>query len=395
MHDLAISKDHYTHVPHYSGEVMEEVMQDYRLYPPMRVWGDSLKYIVATLVGKILPCCRVKESQADEIYDMMSSYISENVTDLVEYHRHMDGLNVLWPALKQKMLGNRGLWKMMRDSGAESLSFAQFPVSLVPRAIALESAFGVNYDNAGIYRKLLRVQDLSMRSAAVEPELVELRRRAHHARECIFRHIPVLKEIDSVPSEEKLGTVVTTGAGLLIELRKYGMTLAQIQSLRVIACDMDESLRKELDMVCRYDFGVSFAETGIEYRFCAVEELLKDDTLYGKVNVVLMDGILSYCKNERQIQNYIYGAERLCDPANSVIFCDLTVFDWSLLRCAVVQGWVSEDKNFAMHPELSAKIAVRKMRRICRNLDFKFSYEIDPRNPSPLGVVFWINDTIA
>ena len=353
---LFVKKDHYTHVLHYEGELMEDLLQDYESYPPMRVWGDSLKYVLATVTGRIFPWCKVKEEQVDEIYNMMHNHVVDNVKDSKARCEHLQGLNEMWSTLKRKMLNNRGLWMMMRDSGAQSLSFARFPVSLVPRAIALESAFGVNYDNANFYRELLRVLDLSMRSAVAEPEFVELRRRAYNARKCILKHIPELEKYRSFSSGVKLGTVVTTGAGLLIELRKFGMTLAQIQSLRIVACDMDKTLLKELDVVFQHDFGVSFAESCIEYRFCTVEELLRDESLYGKVNVVLMDGILSYCQSEAQIRTYISGAKRLCDPRNSVIFCDLTVLDISLLRCALVQGWVSEDKDFAMHPELSAKL---------------------------------------
>ena len=57
--------------------------------------------------------------------------------------------------VEKKLSDNAGLVQYMNDWGSCSRSFAQFPATLVPRAIALESAFGTNYDNAGRYHKLL------------------------------------------------------------------------------------------------------------------------------------------------------------------------------------------------------------------------------------------------
>lgn len=390
---LRVKTDHYAHVPHYKGELMEEVMQDYAKYPPMQGWDDALKYVFSTLAGKIFPWCKVTDDDAQKVYTIMYEYIKDNVHDKQELQIQLEGLDRLWPDLKQMMLGNRGLWKFMCDVGAQSLSFAIFPVRLTPRSIALESAFGVNYDNAGVYKPLLMVQDISMRSAAVEPEFVELRRRAYYARQCMLDRIPGLRDIKDIPSKEKLGTVVTLGAGLMPEFRKFGFTLAQVQSLNIVACDMDRNARKDLEMVMRYDFGVSLAETGIDYRNCMLQEVLNDRSLLGKVDVLLIDGVLSYCQSEQQLIDYLRGAKALLSKQNhGVIFCDLTVLDPTLMRCAIVQGWKTEDKAHAMHPDTSPKKAIAKMERACESVGgLHMRYEVDPRNPSPLGVIFWLS----
>ena len=219
----------------------------------------------------------------------------------------------------------------------------------------------------------------------MEPEFVELRRRAHFANATIRQLIPELEQYVVTPSKKKLARVVTLGAGLLVELRKFGFTLAQIQSLDIVACDMDESLLVELDTVFQHDFGVPFAESGIDYRFCTIEEVLADEKLRKTTGVLLIDGVLSYCRDKQHMLEYVAGAARLVEPGGCIL-CDWQVMEVSLIRCALVQCWVS-----SMKPELTAGRAVRKAKWIARKLNMQIEYEIDPRNPRPLGVIvrYW------
>ncbi len=387
MH-LKVSKDHYAHVPHYHEESVELEMYDVDKFPPMKVWDDSLKYVFATVIGKVFPWARVGQRQVDKVYQKMCDYMQRVCKDEAEFTHYLRGVNEMWPEFSEKMKNNRGLWKFMMDVGAESLSFARFPATLVPRAIALESAFGRNYDNAGVFR-VLDDGCISSRCATVEPEFVELRRRKHLAQDTIFAYIPELRRYRDKPAPQKIATVVTLGAGLLAELRSGKMTLPMIQSLHIIACDMDTTIKDELDVVFQYDYGVTFNETGIEYRFCKLEDVLADKALRRRVKIVFLDGVLSYCSSVEKMQRYIEQVEALLE-SDGVIMCDLTVLDPSLVRCAVVQEWKTNDKDFKMRPELSANKAIKKIERICNNLNFDMKYEVDLRNPNPLGVVFWI-----
>lgn len=388
---LWTKRDHYVRVPYYPGEPMEEAMRDYETYPPMKVWSDSLKYVLATVGGKIFPWCRPTEQQIERVHRELLGYACEYCATMKELEQEIAGIEKLWPALREKLQDNAGLVKFFldeRSSGARSLSFAQFPATLVPRAIALESAFGVNYDNAGVYHELAP-GCISCRCGAVEPEFVELRRRAYFAKATIFQQFPELVNYAEHPAPEKLGRVVTLGAGLLVELRKYGFTLAQIQSLDIIACDMDKTLMKELDVVFMHDFGVPFKESGIDYRFCSIEEVLADQSLYGTVKVALIDGVLSYCRNKQQMLMYVAGAERLLAPGGCIL-CDWQVMEISLIRCALVHCWVS-----TMKPSFMPFFAIWIAKWIARKLNLNIEYEVDPRNPRPLGVIvrYWTKKT--
>lgn len=373
-------RDHYTHVPHYPGEPMEEAMRDYEKYPPMAVWGDSLEYVLATVLGRFFPWCRPSQRQLERIHRELLGYACQHCATMDELAREIKGIEELWPKLRKKLENNAGLVKFMNDVGSCSRSFAQFPATLVPRAIALESAFGVNYDNAGRYHTL-EPGCISCRCGAVEATFVELRRRAWFAKSLIFQLFPELANYVDHPSEKKLGTVITLGAGLLVEFRKFGFTLAQIQSLNIIACDMDETLLKELDTVFLHDFGVPFAESGIDYRFCRIEELFEDPMLWGKADLVLLDGVLSYCRNKQHMLEYVAGAVKLMKPTG-FIMCDWQLMEISLIRCAVVQCWES-----TMKPELTPRFAIRKAKWIARKLGLEIDYQVDPRNPRPLGVI--------
>lgn len=385
---LWTKRDHYAHVPFYEGEPMEEAMRDYKTYPPMKAWGDSLKYVLATIGGRVFPWRRPTKQQLDQIHRGLLGYACEDCSTHEEREQEVRGIEKLWPHLEKKLASNAGLVKYMNDHGTVSHSFAQFPATLVPRAIALESAFGTNYDNAGIYREL-KPGCISCRCGAVEPEFVELRRRAYFAKSTVFQQFPELVYHAEHPSKKKLGRVITLGGGLLVELRKFGWTLAQIQSLDIIACDMDKTLLKELDVVFLHDFGVPFAESGIDYRFCSIEEVLADESLRGTAQVVLMDGILSYCRDKQHMLEYVAGAKSLL-MLGGCILCDWQVMEISLIRCALVQCWES-----TMKPELAACFAVGKAKWIARKLGLKVEYQIDPRNPRPLGVIvrYWLRSS--
>lgn len=378
-------RDHYAHVPYYKGEPMEEAMRDYETYPPMTVWNDSLKYILATVGGRVFPWRRPTERQLERIHRELLGYACEHYTATEELKQGLDGVNTLWPKLYEKLEDNAGLVKLMNNYGAKSWAFAQFPATLVPRAIALDSSFGNNYDNAGTYCCLMG-DHASCWSGAVTPVLVELRRRAYFAKSTIFQQFSELVNYANHPAPQKLGRVITAGGGLLVEFRKYGWTLSQIQSLDIIACDMDETLLKELDVVFMHDFGVPFSETGIQYRHCTIEEMLADESLYGTAKVFLIDGVLSYCRDKQQMLAYVAGAKNCLTP-DGCILCDWQIMEISLLLCVLVHCWVS-----TMKPELFPWMAVWKAKWIARKLGLRVEYQVDPRNPRPLGVIarYWV-----
>lgn len=377
---LFTKSNHYADKPYYPSEPAELDMRNWRVFPAMRVWKDSLKYIFSTVCGKIFPWCRVSDKMVRKVQRDLAAHINAACQTKQEHRDFMQGTKKIWPDLARMLRNNRGLVKFMNDGGSNSLSFAIFPAKLVPRAIALESEWGANYTNAGKFARLLPI-DVSRRSAAVEPTFVFLRERTHEAYEEIMAAFPELEKYRNEPAKEKLGCIVDLGAGLLAEFRKFGITLAQIKSLRIVACDMDTTLRKELDVVFMHDFGVPFAETGIEYRTCSIEEVLVDSELLGGARIVLMDGVASYLKEET-LQDYVSGMKKLLAPGG-VIRCDLQVMEVSLIRCAKVQGWES-----AMKPEWTAGCAIKKMQRVARKAGLELLSKVDSRNPRPVGVCF-------
>ena len=66
--------------------------------------------------------------------------------------------------------------------------------------------------------------------------------------------------------------------------------------------------------------------------------------------------------------------------------CDWQIMEISLIRCALVQCWVS-----SMKPSLKPFLAILIAKWIARKLNLEIEYEVDPRNPRPLGVIvrYW------
>lgn len=374
---LSVKKDHYAHVPIYRGEKTEEELADYHTYPPMTVWGDSLKYVFATGMSKVLPMMRPSQEQVDEIYRRLVDYAKVHCANDVELEDDLRGIREVWAKVATGIKANRGLYDYMDDYGAESRSFFRF-LDLVPHAIALESAFGVNYDNAGNYHELAP-GCISRKCAVSEPIFVDLRRRGHHSgllAHWVYNYHP----------EDYL---VTLGCGLMLELRKFGVfTLEQIRKMHIIACDADPDVRKHLDVVFRHDFGVPFEATGIEFRQCNIEEVLHDERLYDRVAAILLDGVASYL-DESTLLNYLLRMKRMLRPYGRIA-CDLQVMECSLIRCATALLWKSD-----MHPELTVNWAVKKMLDLSRRAGLDCQYEIDPRNPRPVGVYYYLGDGIG
>ncbi len=180
---------------------------------PYESLGDSLKYILATVSGRIFPWRKPTKEQIGQIHRELIGYAYSHCPTGEELEADIAGIEKLWSELEKKLSDNAGLVQYMNDWGSCSRSFAQFPATLVPRAIALESAFGTNYDNAGRYHKLLP-GCISTRCAAVEPEFVELRRRAHFANATIRQLIPELEQYVVTPRpKKKVGSSGHSGCG--------------------------------------------------------------------------------------------------------------------------------------------------------------------------------------
>lgn len=382
---MRIPVNHYANVEIYAGEWAEEAMRDYKNYPPMQVWDDSLKYIVWTVSGQIFPPFRPKLKDVEQVLKTLSDHAAmvissdstlstDEKTRLIKGYR--DGINEMWPRLQEKLLRNRGLHELMTTGGgAKSTTFAKFPTDLVPTAVALESAWGVNFGNDGRFAKF-PFGDFSLRYIT-EPIFVELRRRTHYAQEVIKREYQRWR----AHRDGRSFRVISLGAGLLIEFRKFDMSLDFLKKMDIVACDANKSLKNYLDTVFQYDLGGSFAESGIDYRFADISEVLNDRTLWGTANVVLMDGVLSYLKNKEEMAEYVKGMKRLLKPAGCIV-CDLQILDISLVRCALVHEWKS-----TMSPELNAKVAISKIGWIGREAAMDYSVSVDNRNPKPLGVI--------
>ena len=379
---LFTKADHYADRIIYPSEEIEREMRDHNIYSPMTVWEDSLKYVVTTISGKIFPFLRATPERIEAIRQDLISYAKEHCSTVDEFQQDMMGIREIWSEVVDELNSNLGLVHFMEDWGAHSRSFFRF-LDLVPQAIALESAFGANYDNAGVYHKL-SPGCISRRCAVFEPIFVDLRRRCHHSNNLVRWAM----------NEHPEDYIVTLGCGLMVEFRKFGFTLEDIKRLHIIACDMNPELLRYLDVVFQHDFGVPFSESGIEYRECCIEDLLCDELLYGKASVVLLDGVMSYCKDEAHMLEYLTGMKKLLRPYGRIA-CDLQVMEPSLIKDALVLGWKSGENEPRMKPERNAKTAVRKLQRLSQQVGLDLQYEIDPRNPRPVGVYFFLGRNIG
>lgn len=340
-------------------------------YHPVKTW----QYILKTLLGRVVPWRKPTEAQVQRVYDDLIRYTRQHYKG--DMQKAIQAIDDGWPKVKALLLNNAGLISYFNDYGSKSLGFYRF-IQLVPRAVAIESAFGFGYRNDGVYGTFRGDYPMSC-SGVAEPIFVELRWRDYRSQAVIREELELYRS----GKKKQKPRVISLGAGLLAEFRKFGFTLDDIRDLDIIACDMDKALLPDLDTVCMHDFGVKFSQTGIKMFFCDADEICDNPELWGTADVVLMDGVLSYYPKFKDMRQKVAKAMRLLKPRGKLA-CDLQVMHLTLIRCVIVFCWIS-----SMVPELSAGRALKKMRKICRDLGVEIvRSEVDPRNDKPVGVHF-------
>lgn len=339
-------------------------------YPAFSTW-ECLRLILLTLLGYVLPWLKVKPSDLNEIRNGLIEYARKKKPQEAELYESW--INANWHRITYRYARNAGWVRLMKEQGVNSLGLFAF-CSLVPTAAALESAYGEQIDNSNRFINLLEDWH-SARYATETPTFVQIRERNGLSSGLIWASLCRYQLTDQKP------VVFSLGCGLMAEFRYFKIhRVEHIRQMRLIVCDADKENRAKLEDALQRTYGESIESLGIEYHECSIEELCMQPDLQGIADVVLLDGIASYYDGIEHKQDLLTKASRLLSQHGVMAF-DLQVMDISLIREKVVFAWES-----TMRPELTAKAARTKMRRIANNLGMHVHMVTDRRNKHPLGV---------
>ncbi len=267
---------------------------------------------------------------------------------MTEMHPDLQSTTLL--KILDKIKGNKGLYQFFLDYGMYSDFFIPWLMQ-IPRASALEVAFGYGYDIGGKWRKIPK-DDAFYWWVIREGMFIYLRERAVRAAELI----------------EGKKDVLFLGAGYLPELRRVGYEAETHQ--RIIAVDSDADIPKsEL-----FDNLKDLKNIDLEYRIGNLLATLKD----GKelFDAVVMNGVMSYCYD--RILDIIWLAIDKLKPSGTFLF-DLQLKEWNIVRDALVFDWKTDPPMMLIE---DTDVVVKLVESRCRNLPVRVSHSIDSNHQS-------------
>ena len=337
----------------------EKEMKNLLEYPPMdkATYGDGL---VAASV-------ELTPEKLEELHSIQLRHAGLPAGDSDSALRARERFRTIWHDFSIAMLGNPRLTSFEENYGARSKYFVPWQRT-IPRAVALEGAFGWVYDFAGHWSKV-ESDDPFFWWIIREPMFVYLRERA-------------MKTAEALASAKD---VLFLGAGHLPELRHVGL---KRPTLFVTACDNDSATLGELmsnsyvgDNVCTHN---------ISYHHLDISRMLDyAERLRRSYDVIVMNGVAAYYYHRDGdkvvgfLPHIVERAVSLLRPGGKFIF-DFQLNHWNLLRDYLVFNWKSDPPMALLKDEDEVYAATSAL---IRALPVTPDYFIDSRNEDPTGVM--------
>lgn len=255
--------------------------------------------------------------------------------DETQFQAYLDGLDRIWPELEKKMAASYGLAEYVRTLAGHSLFLPNYYATLYhPLSMEAPYAQAVRLDG-----KFMDVptSDVAYGLCAREPIF-------SGKRFCAVKQQLVQLEL----GDNTLHLIL--GANMLPEYNHFGWQERGIKQ-RIVAYDNDPRVEESLKSV----FGErQLCEMGVEYRFDDFWNALKDPELQGAVDMVAMEGGLSYYVPETE--DLFRGVAQVLRPGG--YFCgEVELMHYYTVRCGVL-GW---QMARSMQPDKDADSATKRL----------------------------------
>lgn len=341
-----------------------------------RPWSDLAKGVGLALLGKV--GARTPQRDIDRVYRRMKVYIEttplDGVADAdVRRKKAMDKFKRIWPVLRHKLYYNPGMTDLMLDYGCQSW-FTLPIITTGAQAILLELFDGRTKGMDGEFCYIPYGDPASL-IMVCEPIGVEIRARRDYAQRVL--------------AEESRLNVVMYGAGVCAEVRRRNLEWERNgitwQGLKHRTCAIERDARNLKNLEYVFDDPKRLADDyGIDYNIADMFEFSNDPANSERFDIGLAMGVLSYFR--RDLKSTL---EALMKPIRNGgrLVCDFQLIEGGILHDAYCKGWKSN-----LRPDLSPKLAIYSMSRVCHELGFGMSYETvrHPFAKASPGVLFTI-----
>lgn len=305
---------------------------------------------------------------------------------LDEYNA-VQGFERIWPKLSE-MLREPAFYLCIKRFCMDSSFLYTYFVELSGYASALEIAGGYSIDITGKYRKIPEC-DGAYKMAALEPTFRSFLQRIWFSQQMMLRRAEEFGWRPDMTEQEKAETervkVLFLGGGMLPQLRMYELRPEMVSEMfDITVYDRDPKMPGYLEMV----FEQPIAEYGIDYHFADFDEAFRNESNFGKYDLVIAEGVMSYYKKPEQTEYMLKGAAKMLKRDGRFVF-DLQILEPSMLRCVLALAW----RGTGLNPDFGAKKAIQRIREAAAD-DFDFvptstlSAEIDYYNKIPAIVNF-------
>lgn len=360
----------------YELDEIDAAIRDTKTYPEKGAWDYSIKYILMTLLSSLVHH-KISDPKIEDFYGQATAMCRRLAQDDAQYEAYIHGLERMWPKLRQQ-LKDPGFYHFVQDHGMDSAFILPYFSVLSPHAPALEASKGFSVDMAGVYRQIPKSDKQGYEICIQEPTLRSFGTRTWLAQEAILG-----AALDAKTNGLPKPNLFLAAAGMMPWFRRYHLQPEMLSDLfgRIVAYDSDPKMPEYLNMV----FDRPVREYGIEYHFADLDNAFRSRELWGKFQVALATGIMSYYKSEKETAYMLGGLNQLLAPGGAIVF-DLQVMEWSMIRCAVSLAWKSPLK-----PDLNPKSALKRIAREAKRQGLIVEYtEVDPYNTRPTLVNFWL-----
>lgn len=358
----------------------EEAMMGYG-FRPKEVWRDSLRFILPSLLSKVFRL-KTPRGKVDEVYWRLHEYLLEVDADAEQLAKDVAGLDAGWKQMRRMLRQNRGMTKLMLDHGCRSKIIYPYILGGA-QAVNLEVFNGRAFDLSGNFVDI-PYSDRAIMYAVWEPIGVDIRER-------------IMFEQNNLNSLARLAQnagremkVLTCGAGLCSFLRMYGFRVPK--NCQIMAVDLDErnldNLKLVFDDVRLTENGCVLPDYNVKYELASIEDVCYRSENRACFDLVNLQGVASYYRFGGKTKRLISDLLRVLRN-DGVILLDLQVFEVSLLRCSLCMGWTS-----TLFPDWTVKSAVKRMQKICNQLNLEMEYQTCTRNKRPTTVLFRLRKRI-
>ncbi len=356
-------------------------------FPPEGYWDYSVKYILLAIVQKVFRL-RVSWKKINQFH----VDATERLRELAKKDPELDeceamrGFERIWPKLSQ-MLREPAFYFCIKRFCMDSSFLYTYFVELSGYAPALEIAAGASNDVTGRYREIPEC-DGGYKMAVLEPTFRSFLQRIWFSQQIMLRRAKSSGWRPNMADDEKQKCrrvrVLFLGGGMLPQLRMYELAPETVSEVfDIVVYDKDPKMPNHLEMV----FGKPIQEYGIKYCFTDFDEAFKDSANFGKYDIIVAEGVMSYYKTPEQTQYMLRGAHKMLVDGGWFVH-DLQVLEPSMLRCVLALAW----RGTGLSPDVGAKKAIRRIEKAAGECGFGvMRTEIDRYNKLPAIVNFWLS----